>query len=79
MLNSIVLFNTRYLDAAITELRAGGYEVRDEDAARLSPFGRHHVNLLGRYSFLLPAELGGGLRPLRDPDVADTDDETEEE
>ena len=61
------------------ELRAGGYEVRDEDAARLSPFGRHHVNLLGRYSFLLTAELGDGLRPLRDPDAADTDDETEEE
>lgn len=79
VLNSIVLFNTRYLDAAITELRAGGHEVRDEDAARLSPFGRHHVNLLGRYSFLLPTELGGGQRPLRDPDAADTDDETEEE
>jgi hypothetical protein len=36
VLNAIVLFNTRDLDAAITELRAGGYEVRDEDAARLS-------------------------------------------
>ena len=42
----------------ITELRAEGHEVRDEDAARLSPFGRHHVNLLGRYSFLLAADLG---------------------
>jgi hypothetical protein len=39
------LFNTRYLDAAIGELRAGGYAVRDEDAARLSPFVRHHVNV----------------------------------
>ncbi|WP_456320498.1 Tn3 family transposase [Saccharopolyspora elongata] len=36
VLNAIVLFNTRYLDAAITELRAGGYEVRDDVAARLS-------------------------------------------
>jgi TnpA family transposase len=79
LLNSIVLFNTRYLDAAITELRADGYEVRDEDAAQLSPFGRHHVNLLGRYSLPLPAELGGGLRPLRDPAAANTDDETEQE
>jgi Tn3 transposase DDE domain len=75
VLNAIVLFNTRYLDAAITELRTAGHEVRDEDAARLSPFGRHHVNLLGRYSFLLPADLGGGLRPLRDPSTVDTDEE----
>ncbi|TGZ19289.1 hypothetical protein DV517_42620 [Streptomyces sp. S816] len=29
----------------------------------LSPFVRHHVNMLGRYSFQLP-DLPGGLRPL---------------
>ena len=45
--------------------RAGGYEVHDEDAARLSPFVRH-INMLGRHSFL-PADLAQGLRPLRDP------------
>jgi hypothetical protein len=78
VLNAIVLFNTRYLDAAITELRAGGHEVRGEDAARLSPFGRNHINLLGRYSFLLPGELGGGLRPLRDPSTIDADEEDSE-
>lgn len=77
MLNAIVLFNTRYLDAAITELRASGYTVRDEDAARLSPFGRSHINLLGRYSFLLPADLGGGLRPLRDSACVDGEEEDE--
>jgi hypothetical protein len=27
---------------------------------------RHHINMLGRYSFQLP-DLPGGLRPLRDP------------
>ncbi|MGW7618949.1 hypothetical protein ACWGLG_24480 [Streptomyces antimycoticus] len=37
---------------------------------RLSPFVRHHVNVLGRYSFQLP-EPPGGLRPLRDKDDAD--------
>ncbi|MFD4190516.1 Tn3 family transposase [Amycolatopsis thermoflava] len=73
VLNAIVLFNTRYLDAAISELRAGGYEVRDEDAARLSPFVRHHINVLGRYSFLSP-ELAGGLRPLRDPSEPDEEE-----
>ncbi|MFD5437297.1 hypothetical protein ACFWJ4_34745 [Kitasatospora sp. NPDC127067] len=43
---------------------------RDEDVARLSPFVRHHVNMLGRYSFQLPA-LPGGLRTPRDPDAAE--------
>lgn len=32
------------LQPAHAELRLGGHEVRDEDAARLSPFVRHHVN-----------------------------------
>lgn len=67
---ALVLFDTRSMDAAVTRLRADGFVVRDEDAARLSPFVRHHVNLLGRYSFQLP-DLPGGLRPLRDPDAAD--------
>ncbi|WPB95931.1 hypothetical protein R8789_46050 [Streptomyces malaysiensis] len=32
-----MLFNTRYLDAALTRLRADGFDVRDQDVARLSP------------------------------------------
>lgn len=67
-----MLFNTRYVDAAVTQLRADGFDVRDEDVARLSPFVRHHINVLGRYSFQLP-DLPGGLRPLRDKHA--TDDE----
>jgi hypothetical protein len=38
--------------------------------ARLSPFVRHHINMMGRYSFQLP-EVPGGLRPLRDKDAID--------
>ncbi|MEV8634204.1 transposase [Streptosporangium sp. NPDC051023] len=73
VLNVVVLFNTRYMDAAVTQLRAQGFDVRDEDVARLSPFIHAHVNMLGRYSFALP-ELPGGLRPLGDPgDVHDDD------
>ncbi|MET7503281.1 Tn3 family transposase [Streptomyces microflavus] len=70
VLNALVLFNTRYMDAAVTRLRTEGFDVRDRDVARLSPFVRSHVNMLGRYSFQLP-ELPDGLRPLRDPDEAD--------
>jgi hypothetical protein len=58
------------MDAAVTQLRADGFDVRDEDLARLSPFVRRHVNMLGRYSFQLP-DLPGGMRPLRDPDTAE--------
>ena len=75
LLNAIVLFNTRYLNAALDALRAQGYPVRDEDATRLSPFVGQHINVHGRYAFSLP-DLGGGLRPLRDPsEPLDEDDE----
>ncbi|EST31538.1 Tn3 family transposase [Streptomyces niveus] len=70
VLNSLVLFNTRYMDAAVNQLRADGFVVRDEDVARLSPFVRHHINMHGRYSFQLP-DLPGGLRPLRDKGTTD--------
>lgn len=70
VLNALVLFNTRYMDAALARLRSEGFDVREQDVARLSPFIRHHVNMLGRYSFLLP-DLPGGLRQLRSPDTAD--------
>ncbi len=54
VLNAIVLFNTRYMDAALNQRRADGLEVGDQDVARLSPFVRHHINMMGRYSFQLP-------------------------
>ncbi|GCB52759.1 hypothetical protein SNL152K_10116 [Streptomyces sp. NL15-2K] len=38
----------------MNQLRATGFDVRDEDVARLSPFVRHHINMLGRYSSQLP-------------------------
>src|SRR3546814_16779338 len=37
VLNMIVLWNTSYMEAALNQLRAAGFEVRDEDVARLSP------------------------------------------
>ena len=66
VLNCIVLWNTRYMNAALDELRAQGRTVLDADVARLSPFVRQHLNVHGKYSFLLP-ELVAGLRALRDP------------
>lgn len=56
VLNAIVLWNTRYIDLAVNLPRAQGYPVRDEDAARLSPLGYSHINMLGRYSFPKPGD-----------------------
>ncbi len=65
-LNAVTLWNTRYPNAIVTERRAQGHPVREQDAARLSPLGDAHVNELGRYAFPALAP-DAGLRPLRDP------------
>jgi hypothetical protein len=70
----------RYLEAAVEQLRALPAEAREhdvlnEDVARLSPLKHANLNVLGRYSFRASTPAGGGLRPLRDPATADTDEE----
>jgi TnpA family transposase len=73
--NAIILWNTIYMDAALDQLRTEGFPVRDEDVARLSPLGHEHINMLGRYAFILPEPVARGeLRPLRSITAA-TDDE----
>ena len=72
VVNVIVLWNTIYMDAALNQLRAEGFDVRAEDVARLSPLGFDHINMLGRYAFILPDPIARGeLRPLRDPTIVD--------
>jgi len=61
------------MNAALDQLRSQGRQVRDEDIARLSPFLRHHLNVHGKYSFVLP-ELPTGLRALRSPEDDDWPD-----
>ncbi len=75
VLNAIVLWTTRYIDAAVTQLRAEGHEIRDEDIARLSPLKHRNLNLLGRYSFTASTPAAGALRPLRDPDAPELDED----
>ncbi len=66
----MVLWNTRYLDAAVARLRAAGHDIKDEDVARLSQLKDRHINFLGRYLFNIKASgPGQGLRPFRDPDA----------
>jgi TnpA family transposase len=68
VVNVIVLWNTYYMDAAVNKLSSLGQATNREDIARLSPLGRKHINMLGRYYFLLAEPiLKGELRSLRDP------------
>ena len=71
-MNAAVLWTTRYLDAAVAQLRAEGHGIRDEDVARLSPLGHQHINCLGRYGFTA-SQPADGLRPLRVPGAPDDD------
>jgi len=74
VVNMLVLWTTQYMDLALAQMRAQGAEVRDEDVARLSPLGYSHVNLLGRYEFVLPDSIArGAFRPLRDQHTIDDD------
>ena len=77
VLNAVVLWTTRYMDAALAQLRQSGHPVRDEDVARLSPLGFRHLNVLARHAFTPPAP--GQMRPLRDPSAVDDDGEEDDE
>jgi TnpA family transposase len=68
VVNIIVLWNTCYMDAAISKLQTNGMEIKPEDLARLSPLGFKHINMLGRYSFALPESVQQGeLRSFHKP------------
>jgi hypothetical protein len=75
VLNAIVLWTTRYTDATVAQLQAEGHEIRDKDIARLSPLKHRNLNLLGRYSFTASTPAAGTLRPLRDPDAPELDED----
>jgi hypothetical protein len=56
------------IEAVLHQLQNEGYTVRMEDVARLSPLIHQHINMLGRYSFVVPDGVRKGeLRPLRNP------------
>jgi hypothetical protein len=68
VVNAMVLWNTRYLDAALAKVRTTDVVVKPEDVHRLSPLLLDHINVLGRYEFALKESIQQGqLRPLREP------------
>src|SRR5215213_2806596 len=48
IVNALILWNTRYLDAALDHPQRHGFEPKPEDLARLSPLRSRHFNVLGR-------------------------------
>ncbi|PZX40529.1 Tn3 transposase DDE domain-containing protein [Streptomyces sp. DvalAA-21] len=75
VLNAIALWTTRYIDAAVAELKAEGHEIRAEDIVRLSPLKHRNLNVLGRYSFTASTPAAGVLRSPRDPEAPGLDDD----
>lgn len=66
--NAVVVWNTVYMAAAIEQLPAEGYPVREDDLTHLSPARFEHINLLGQYRFEIDEKLNyTHLRPLRHP------------
>jgi TnpA family transposase len=62
----IVLWNTVYLERAVTALRERGQAIPDELLAHLSPLKWEHINLTGDYHWRSDGGLGNRkLRPLR--------------
>ena len=76
VVNAIVLWNTLYMEAALTQMRAAGLTVQAADVARLSPLVHKHINFQGRYSFALSEAVAhGALRPLRNPNERSEEEE----
>jgi len=53
LIAAIILWNTRYLEKAIKQIR-GEADVPDEYLQYLSPLGWEHINLTGDYIWKLP-------------------------
>ncbi|GAA3219788.1 Tn3 family transposase [Nonomuraea helvata] len=75
VLNCVTLWNTCYMDKALDQLKAERYPLAEEDVARLSPFVRQNLNVIGTYSFTQPDLGPSGVRQLRNPDDPDWDED----
>ena len=66
MTNAVVTWNTVYMQQAINQLKAEGYEIKEDDLKHLSPARYEHINPYGKYEFNVEEELNRkSLRPLR--------------
>lgn len=59
--NAVVLWNTIYMQEALSHLRKSRETLEDEHLARLSPLIHGHINMLGHYTFSLPDDILKGV------------------
>ncbi|MCF4164657.1 Tn3 family transposase [Zavarzinia compransoris] len=67
LVSAVILWNTRYLQAAMEDLGGRGADVRPELARHVAPLGWEHVGLTGDYVWGDDSIPMDGLRPLRRP------------
>ncbi|OLR27613.1 hypothetical protein BLD50_00800 [Bacillus cereus] len=48
------------MESALQVLRNRGHIIDNDDTSRLLPLGHKHINIVGRYSFILPEEVRDG-------------------
>lgn len=65
LVSAIILWNTRYLEAAFAELVSQGHGVTPELMRHVAPLGWEHIGLTGDYVWGADPLPETGLRPLR--------------
>jgi TnpA family transposase len=65
LVSAVILWNTRYLQAALTDMGDQGMLVRPELIRHVAPLGWEHVGLTGDYVWDSSVTSPGDLRPLR--------------
>ena len=69
---AIILWNTKYLEASIRDLKKNGGVVPNEIIKHIAPLGWAHVGLTGDYLWNMNPPLSPDrLRPLRKQDLQD--------
>ncbi|NRB16349.1 MAG: Tn3 family transposase [Rhodobacteraceae bacterium] len=69
---AIILWNTKYLEASMDDLRKDGVTIPDEIARHIAPLGWAHVGLTGDYQWNMnPPFSPDHLRPLRKYEIQD--------
>lgn len=64
---AVILWNTRYLQAAFGHLAASGMDVPQDHIRHVAPLGWEHIGLTGDYVWGVDPLPKEGLRPLRRP------------
>ena len=67
LVSAIILWNTRYLQAALADLGQRRTDVRPTLTRHIAPLGWEHIGLTGDYVWAADPMPADGLRPLRQP------------